>query len=181
MFPFHPTGGPGNGLFPMTRKVSATARTALSHGELVKWNLTLTDDAADNMQPGSTDSTDGDDNSAWNNVINPVADDLDGISAEPLIFGLCQDIGGVADDGLAEICYFGFCSGLVIAASGNPAVGDPLEGTITTIFGLDAVLTANQFILATCNEALTAPTAGTVAKVVFYGLWLGQQTTTSFS
>ena len=176
MFPFHPTGGPGNGLFPMTRKVTATARVALSNGELVMFDLSISDGKADNLIPGSSD-TDGD-NSGWNTVINPSAEAIRGLD-NPVVFGLCQDAAGVADDGLAEICYFGFCQGLVIDASGSPAIGDPLVGTAGA--NLDAVVASGEIVIAAANEALTTPTTATLGKVFIWGTLLGTYASTAFA
>jgi len=172
---FHPTDGPGNGLFPVTHRCNATNRTGdtLLVGEVVIFDTLLGTDV-DDLTPGSTDSTSGDDTSQWNNVVAPTQDSSTGIDAYT-IFGFNGGrlgTGGIpADNALADIIYFGFGEGLVQDDTDSVAIGDFLGVETDGSFRADHA--AADLLIAQCREALTTPTAATLAKVFLAGTFLG--------
>ena len=181
MFPFHPTGGPGDGLFPVTRKCNATNRTgaALLDGEYCVFDLTASDGSVDDLTPGSTDATAGDNTSGWNNVIQAAAGNLNGTIFT--VHAACQaPTGSVADDGLAEVCYFGFCNGLVITGSGSGSVAIGTELVGTTGGQLDLITADTELVIALGNEAVTTPAAATLGKIILVGQLCGTWAATNY-
>jgi len=176
---FHPTGGPGDGLFPVTHRVNATNRTgaALNVGEGVQFDLVCGTDV-DDLTPGSTDSTAGDNTSGFNNVIAPSAGAILGHTTMTILGFNGGRLGAPADNALADIIYFGMGKGLVIDASGSVAVGGDL--TLVTDGNFDNVPVENEMIFARANEVVTTPTSATLCKLFFFGFMLGNWPLTTY-
>jgi hypothetical protein len=88
--------------------------------------------------PGHGDS--GDD-TVWNTVIAPAADQLDSGG----IFGVVTQVGGIADDGIGEVQFFGIVDAFCIS-TGTVTPGLPLTGT--TASNLDAVIISTERVIA---------------------------------
>jgi len=180
---FHPTGGPGDGLFPVTHRVDATNRTGatLLLGEAVIFDTLLGTDV-DDLTPGSTDATDGDNTSQWNNVVAPTQDSTLGIDAFTIIGfngGRLGTAGIPADNALADIIYFGFGKALVQDDTDSVAIGDFLGLETDGSFRADHA--SDDLLVAQAREVMTTPTAPTLADIFLAGTLLGTFVNTVFT
>lgn len=144
----------GIGEFPARPIVIARGGNR-SRGEVVKFDLAMTD-------PDTTNNREGDENSGLTNVVDLTAAARRGHG----VLAVCEADIGDNDRGYAKV--YGFVKALVQKASGNIALDDPLVAHVDGY--LTADLQSGDRIVAFAREAVTAPTTPTIAEVAFDGV-----------
>lgn len=150
---------PSIGFQPPHWECRATARAAITQGEVVVFDLTNTDgDVSNNIV--------GDAASGFANVKKPAAGDI----VKSAVYGLALE--DIADNATGRILICGIAQGSLIRASGSIASGDALVPT--TAGDLDGIIANGERQIAIALEAVTTPTTSTLGRVLFNG-WCWQQ------
>lgn len=150
---------PAIGFQPPRWECRATAREAITQGEVVVFDLTNTDGDVSNNIVGDTAS-------GFANVKKPAAGDV----TKSAVFGLALE--DIADNATGRILICGVAKGSCIRASSNITKGDALVPT--TNGDLDGVVANGERQIAIALETLTTPTTSTLGDVLFNG-WCWQQ------
>lgn len=156
MLRHHPTGGPGDGLFPVNVEIEVTNRSggALAVGDVVQFDMAQSATECDNANPGSSDG-DGN-NSAYNCVIDPATANLDhGI--------YCVALEAIADNGTGRV---GLSGRFDVNVVGTTVAGSYLTAADGSNQLVVATGTGNLKVLAIAEEA----DASNIATCLFDGI-----------
>ncbi len=162
---FQPTGPPGGGIGPtnLTTVVTNRSGETTAIGDVLQFDLAMTDGDVTNLQPGDAAS-------GWNNVIDPTFNAITGLI--PALFCVALEV--AIDNALLKVCYWGRCKAFIISDTATVfgSRGHALAVRIDNTF--DLVDQAGERLVAVNLDVLadTTPNTRILEEVFLFNTFL---------